>query len=169
MARDEPRAADVLRRLLESGRGEETITFPGGSSFRVIRNPQAGVAARLSKVDDPSVTLTVFDAARERPDAFPIDVPFVPGVPTIITAVPGRADARSVQWWGVRDTTHFVHELIRQSGAQGWERMTDPQTTQGPFDITENRLRKGVVTRTIVSVITAEGALVTLADVQSQR
>lgn len=164
MAGNDTKAAEILRQVLESDHGEQAVTFPDGTRFQVIRNPEPSVAARLTNLDNPSLVLTVFDPMGVRPDPYPDDLPFIPDQRVVVAAVPGDVRARSVQWWGVRDVSLQVMDLVRQSEEQGWECVEGPQTTPGPFRVTRARLRQGELARTVVSVAMGEGAMVTLTE-----
>lgn len=169
MADGGPHAADILRQVLESECGDEEVTFPNGQRFRVVRNPEPAVAVRLTGLDDPYSTLDFFDAASERPETYPADLPFILDTRAAVATMHGDITARTVQWWDVPDAPRLIQDLVRQSEERGWQGEQGPVEIQGPFPLTKTTLRRGDIIRTVVSLATREGGMVALADTAARQ
>lgn len=105
---------------------------------------------------------TLFEAAHERPDGYPDELPFVGHVPVSVTfRRPGALHGPSAQWWRVPDPATLFDWLVQTSVGQGWASTAAPAVSDSARLAT---LTRGGRTRTIFAARGGASSLVTLAD-----
>jgi hypothetical protein len=99
MNEDMPEAVRLLQEALSGPPGVSEVTTQSGRRVRVERDPEPGIQVRLAQLDSEGPraewrALSV-DAVEERPESYPADLPFLPGVEALLFVF---GDAASVTW-----------------------------------------------------------------------
>jgi hypothetical protein len=90
-----------------------------------------------------------FEGYTERPESYPVDLPFLPGVTANLTEFEERP-GRTVNWFIPSDPDRALAELRSQMEAEGWTEENET-TMPNPFGtMTSVEFRKGELKRTLV-------------------
>lgn len=155
--------ATALRAALRMEPGAaRTVTY-GRVRLRAERAPAPGVRLRLAPLaaDAPVPVVTVYEAALRRPDGYPAELPFEPGLPVLV-ATPREGDRRRpwAAWEGVYDAAHLVARLAAASEADGWS----PVETAAPGAPPRVVLTRPGLRRDIAATPTSGSPAVMLMD-----
>ncbi|NIR45797.1 MAG: hypothetical protein GWN99_15295 [Gemmatimonadetes bacterium] len=159
------RLATVMKKALESGEDEGEVT-DNGSTLRFKKNPAPGIRLRIEpKPGDEGARRfegTVYDAAPDRPEGYPDQLPFLPDQACMVMTVPGTSGA-SVQWQ-VDDAQATAGELERLSEADGWQ--PSEQSVKAPsfLPIGLTLLQRGDDARLIIHTSVGSKSAVMLLD-----
>lgn len=117
--------AAAIKVALEGDGSVTEIRAPTGDRLRVERPPVVGLRCEVmisGKAGDYA-TVRVWNAGRVQPVDYPVDVPFLPDLTTVVTASLARGDGISVSWYGASDTEAAFGALVRETLAAGWVRV----------------------------------------------
>lgn len=123
--------ADLVRAAMEGERLDPGEVAGGAGRYVVERDPAPGVAMRAVPADvpdPPRTRCTVFAPGRERPEAYPPELPFLPDrrVTVFERTDPGAAPLVLAQWIGTGEPGSVMEALLERSRAEGWERAEAP-------------------------------------------
>jgi len=108
------------------------VDGPDGTPLRVLKRPEPGVELRAEPVTEggDSFTMTVWEAAPQRPAGYPADLPFVPDIPVSLAswAAKGRS-GRQIHWEDVDGAQAVASQIVEQSLSDEWE----APGSEGPF------------------------------------
>jgi hypothetical protein len=121
LSRPHPMARAITDAITPSNRTDRTVTVED-MSFDLRYAPEPGVDLRIrgsGAGEQGTVVATTFDAAFDRPPAYPPELPYLPGVKVSLMDLPERAGA-SATWWMVADVESALAGILAQSEAAGW-------------------------------------------------
>lgn len=107
--------------MLDPERRDQSVVVDG-AEVRVEYDPQPGVIQRIHVSEGArAMTVTSFDAAAERPAAYPANVPHLPGHKASVNAAAATPEvAWAVTWWAIDDMEAALGEIRAQGAADGW-------------------------------------------------
>ncbi|HEX9108836.1 MAG TPA: hypothetical protein VF832_16435, partial [Longimicrobiales bacterium] len=115
-----------MARLLEQFMGGDARTgvigLPGGTSVNVEKEPLPGIRQRFGIEGG---TADNYEAADQRPESYPADLPFLPGQPALLT-VPSPG-LRMVMWAKPQDWGRAAEQVEQQLANSGWVRTSEHQ------------------------------------------
>lgn len=123
--------AELIAAAMEGERLDPEALAGEDSRYVVERDPAPGVAMRAVPADvpdPPRTRCTVFAPGRERPEAYPPELPFLPDrrVTVFERTDPGNAPLVFAQWIGAGQPGSVMEALLERSRAEGWERAEAP-------------------------------------------
>jgi hypothetical protein len=141
------RMKNVMAQFKAGDLDSAEITLPTGGTVRLSRSSEAPGAFTVQGEDGgPAMHSIPFEESTERPDTYPEDLPFLPGVKVSVSRFEGRAGC-TVGWFDLPDPDAALDELRDQMLEAGWEG-GEPTRTSTPFGtMTVLELRKGGRTR----------------------
>jgi len=109
------RMARELERMRSEGAQEATIPLPGGAFMKVQRVPGTVAGARI---DADGMSARTYDPSETRPEDYPADMPFVPGVAVVVQQVPD--EVRVLLFFKAPDPEALCSAIVQQLGEEGW-------------------------------------------------
>jgi hypothetical protein len=160
-----PMAREVIENLASSDRTDRTVTVED-VSLELRYGPEPGVDMRVRASDaaEPDAVVgTTFEAAPDRPPAYPPAMPYLPGVKVSLMDLPLRAGA-SATWWMLPDLEAALAEILAQSQAAGW--VPGDGGDAGPFPPGPRtiELTRPGQSRTIVAAAFGADSMITVID-----
>ena len=147
--------------LRRPSRGDEEVVDKAGHRWHIRQRPRPGVRMTMERVEGRNTQLTIYDAATDRPDGYPGELPFMANAVAMVGEVPSTPTAQMVVWSEMPDAREFAQQVQELSMGEGWE-ITRPFTDFAGFPIAMSELKSRGQRRIVSLMSTGTEAAVTL-------
>lgn len=103
-----------------AGAKEGAFDLPDGTRMLVEKPNVPGIKAVLRSSTGNGMLVTVYDEIQQRPDSYPMNLPFLQGFACAAGEEPGGKVF--VTWFGLKDVEKTIAQLERESEQGGWTR-----------------------------------------------
>ena len=142
---------DIMDRFRAGELDRAELPLPSGDTMLLSRDDRAPGAFLIESPNGEGAMLSVpFDATADRPESYPVDLPFLPGTSAALTEVEGQS-IRTMTWFISGDPAGWYGELRLQMVSDGWEEQEESNTTTVSCSVTAVNFEKGGVQRTVMA------------------
>jgi hypothetical protein len=119
--------------MLSPDRVDRTVVLDG-VEVQFEFSPAAEVDVRITTGavghSNGEAVVTIYHPSTARPDSFPLDLPFFPGIPVSVWEPKDASSGkRSVTWMSVPDADAAETQILEQCAAEGWVAEGSPLRT----------------------------------------
>lgn len=113
----------ALQALRDDPESRDRVVQLGDEQVRVEHSPEPGVRFRLTPMDSSGESgrwvVRSFDSADSRPGTYPHQLPFLAGIPVLVTE-PTPPKLMTAVWNNAPEPQALLVSLVKASRGQGW-------------------------------------------------